>query len=121
MAQIEKEKAVEIEKKNIQDVIRDRVSLEKGVLEEQENMKDIAAFKTADREKQVAITLAEKDGESQLIRVTKIAEAEKEAAKQKAEEINIEAQANKEASAKEAEARKIIAEAKAKRSHYWNV
>ncbi len=114
LAQIEKEKAVEIEKKNIQDVIRDRVTLEKGVVEEQENMKDIEAFKTADREKQVAITLAEKSAEEQLIIRIKMAEAEKEAAKQKAEEININAQAQKEASVKEAEARKILAEAQAK-------
>ncbi len=114
LAQIEKEKAVEIEKKNIQDVIRDRVTLEKGVVEEQENMKDIQAFKGADREKQVAITLAEKSAEEHLIKRIKMAEAEKEAAKQKAEEINIEAQAHKEASVKEAEARKVLAEAKAK-------
>ena len=114
LAQIDKEKAVEIEKKNIQDVIRDRVTLEKGVVEEQENMKDIEAFKGADREKQVAITLAEKAAEEQMIRRVKLAEAEKEAAKQKAEEINIHAQAQKEASVKEAEARKILAEATAK-------
>ena len=114
LAQIEKEKAVEVEKKNIQDVIRDRVTLEKGVVEEQENMKDIEAFKGADREKQVAITLAEKAAEEQMIRRIKLAEAEKEAAKQKAEEINIHAQAQKEASVKEAEARKILAEATAK-------
>ena len=114
LAQIEKDKVVEVEKKNIQDVIRDRVMLEKGVVEEQENMKDIEAFKTADREKQVAITLAEKDAEESLIKRIKAAEAEKEAAKQKAEEINIEAQAQKEASEKEAEARKILADAQAK-------
>jgi len=114
LAQIDKEKAVEIEKKNIQDVIRDRVTLEKGVVEEQENMKDIEAFKGADREKQVAITLAEKAAEEQMIRRVKLAEAEKEAAKQKAEEINIHAQAQKEASVKESEARKILAEATAK-------
>ena len=95
LAQIEKEKAVEVEKKNIQDVIRDRVALEKGVVEEQESMKDIEAFKTADREKKVAITIAEKEAEEQLIKRIKLAEAEKEAAKQKAEEINIEAQAKK--------------------------
>ncbi|MFD0962644.1 flotillin family protein [Pseudofulvibacter geojedonensis] len=114
LAQIDKEKAVEVEKKNIQDVIRDRVMLEKGVVEEQENMKDIEAFKGADREKQVAITLAEKSAQEQLIKRIKLAEAEKEAAKQKAEEINIHAQAQKEASVKEAEARKILAEAQAK-------
>lgn len=114
LAQIEKEKVVEVEKKNIQDVIRDRVMLEKGVVEEQENMKDIQAFKSADREKQVTITVAEAKAQEGLIKTTKEAEAQKEAAKQKAEEINIEAQAQKEASEKEAEARKILAEAKAK-------
>ncbi|MDG4715009.1 flotillin family protein [Winogradskyella marincola] len=114
LAQIEKEKVVEVEKKNIQDVIRDRVTLEKGVVEEQENMKDIEAFKTADRAKQVAITNAEAAAQEDLIKTIKSAEAQKEAAKQKAEELNIEAQAQKEASEKEAEARKTLAEAKAK-------
>ena len=114
LAQIEKEKVLEVEKKNIQDVIRDRVSLEKGVVEEQEQMKDIEAFKTAEREKKVAITLAEKEGQATLIKHIKMAEAEKEAAKQRAEEINIETEAKKKAAVKEAEARKIIAEAIAK-------
>ena len=114
LAQIEKEKVVEVEKKNIQDVIRDRVMLEKGVVEEQENMKDIQAFKTADRDKQVKITNAEGLAQEDLIKTTKAAEAQKEAAKQKAEEINIEALAHKEASQKQAEARKILAEAQAK-------
>ena len=114
LAQIEKDKVVEVEKKNIQDVIRDRVMLEKGVVEEQENMKDIQAFKGADREKQVKVTLAEALAEEDLIKTIKAAEAKKEAAKQKAEEINIEAQAQKEASEKEADARKTLAEAQAK-------
>lgn len=114
LAQIEKEKVVEVEKKNIQDVIRDRVILEKGVVEEQENMKDIEAFKTADRIKQVTITNAEAKAQDDLIKTIKAAEASKEAAKQKAEEINIEALAHKEASEKQAEARKILAEAQAK-------
>jgi len=114
LAQIEKEKVVEVEKKNIQDVIRDRVMLEKGVVEEKENMKDIEAFKTADREKQVAITNAEANAQEDLIKTIKAAEATKEAMKQRAEEINIEAEAKKQASAKEAEARKILAEATAK-------
>ncbi len=114
LAQIEKEKVLEVEKKNIQDVIRDRVVLEKGVVEEQENMKDIQAFKTADRDKQVKITIAEGNAEEDLIRTTKAAEAQKQAAIQQAEEINIEALAKKQASEKEAEARKILAEATAK-------
>ncbi|QYJ69163.1 flotillin family protein [Flavobacterium litorale] len=114
LAQIEKEKAVEVERKNIQNVIRDRVTLEKGVVQEQENMKDIEAFKTADREKKVALTLAEKESEELYIKRLKAAEAEKEAAKQRAEEINIDAAARMAASEKDAEARKILADAKAK-------
>jgi flotillin len=114
LAQIEKEKAVEIERKNIQDVIRDRVVLEKGVVQEQENMKDIEAFKTADRQKKVAITLAEKDSEEIYIKRIRAAEGEKEAAKQRAEETSIDAEAQMIASEKEAQARKILAEAKAK-------
>ncbi|GGB78326.1 flotillin family protein [Flavobacterium suaedae] len=114
LAQIEKEKAVEVERKDIQNVIRDRVMLEKGVVQEQENMKDIEAFKEADRQKKVAVTLAEKESEELYIKRIKAAEAEKEAMKQKAEEINIDAAARMAASEKEAEARKILADAKAK-------
>ncbi|MBY8963039.1 flotillin family protein [Flavobacterium sp. D11R37] len=114
LAQIEKDKAVEVERKNIQNVIRDRVMLEKGVVTEQESVKDIEAFKDAERKKKVAVTLAEKESEELYIKRLKAAEAEKEAAKQKAEEINIEAAARMAASEKEAEARKILAEAKAK-------
>ena len=114
LAQIDKEKAVEVEKKNIQDVIRDRVALEKNVVEEKENIKDVEAFKEADRSKQVAVTNAEQEAEENLIREIKKAEADKEASKQRAEQLLIEAQAQKEASVKEAEARKTIAEAQAK-------
>jgi len=114
LAQIEKEKAVEVEKKNIQDVIRDRVMLEKGVVQEQENMKDIQAFKGADRDKTVVLTIAEAKAQEGYILKVKEAEASKEVAKQKAEELNIDAQAQRDASEKEAQARKIIADAKAK-------
>ena len=44
-------------------------------------MKDIEAFKTAEREKKVAITMAEKEGEESLIKQIKLAEAEKEVTK----------------------------------------
>jgi uncharacterized membrane protein YqiK len=131
---IEKEKAVEIEKKNIQEVIKDRVALEKTVVIEQQKMKDAEAFATADREKQVALTNAEKNAQEQLIQKIKEAEATKqaaqlaaeqdaftaikaaEAAKQSAElhaqEILTLAEAKQEAAAKEASAEKSLAEGK---------
>lgn len=78
---IEKEKAIEVEKKNIQEVIKDRVMLEKTVVIEQQKIKDTEAFATADREKQVALTNAEKNAQEQLIQKIKQAEADQEAAR----------------------------------------
>lgn len=129
---IEKEKAVEVEKKNIQEVIKERVALEKTVVVEQQKMKDTEAFATADREKQVALTNAEKLAQEQLIQKIKEAEAAKqaaqlaaeqaaftaikaaEAAKQAAElhaqELLTLAEARQESAAKEAAAEKALAE-----------
>ena len=129
---IEKEKAVEIEKKNIQEVIKDRVIVEKTVVIEQQKIKDTEAFATADREKQVALTIAEKNAQEQLIQKIKQAEADQEAArlaadqaaytsikaaevsKQSAElhaqELLILADARQESAVKDAAAEKSIAE-----------
>ena len=114
LSQIEKERVIEIEKKNIQDVIRERVQLEKGVVEEQQSIKDIEAFRTVDRQKKVGITEASQLAEEQLIQRVKAAEANKMAAEQKAKELIIDAEAQKEASNKQAEARKTLADAKAR-------
>lgn len=114
LAQIEKEKAIELEKKNIQDAIRERLTMEKTVVEEQQGIKDLEAFKTADRTKQVEITLATQEAEKKLIEETRAAEARRLAAEKDAQKYVIEAQAKRDAAEKEAEARKIIADAKAK-------
>ena len=113
LAQIEKEKAVEEERKNIQDVIRDRVAVEREVVEEQEKMKDTEAIATAERMKRVAITAAEQKAEESLVQRIKQAEAEKEASQLEAQKRVIEANALREAIDKEAEAKKIMADATA--------
>jgi uncharacterized membrane protein YqiK len=114
LAQIEKEKTVELERKNIQDVIRDRVRLEKGVVEEQQGVKDLEAFREVERNKTVGITQASQQAEEKLIYTVKAAEAEKKAAEEKAKQLIIDADAKKEAAVKQAEARKILAEAQAR-------
>ncbi|GAA0562145.1 flotillin family protein [Chitinophaga japonensis] len=114
LAQIEKEKTLELERKNIQDVIRDRVRLEKGVVEEQQGVKDLEAFRAVEREKTVGITKASQQAEEKLIYTVKAAEAEKKAAEEKARQLIIDAEAKKEAAVKQAEARKILAEAQAR-------
>jgi flotillin len=111
LAQIEKEKAVEEERKNIQDVIRDRVAVEREVVEEQEKIKDTEAFAAAEREKKVALTQAEQMAEQDLVVKIKSAEADRQAAELEAQKRIVEANALREAIDKEAEAKKIMADA----------
>lgn len=110
LADIEKEKAIEVEKRNIQDVIRERVTVERSVVEEQQKIKDTEEFATADRNKKVAITAAEQAAEEALVKEIKAAEAQKQAAGFEAERIVIEAEAARNAAEKEAAAKKLLAE-----------
>lgn len=132
LAQIDQERSIEVERKNIQNVIKERVQLEKGVIEEQQNVKDIESFREVERQKKVGVIAAGQAAEERLIHTVKAAEADKIAAEQqaaeqlinaeaqrqiaekKAQELLIDAEAKKESSIKEAESRKIIAEAQAK-------
>jgi flotillin len=135
---IDKEKAIEIERKAIQDVIKERVAVEKLVVIEQERIKDTEAFAGADRQKQVKVTLAEAQAQEEVIRRVKEAEAVKQAAELaadqrvyeevkaaeaarkaaelKAEERIVIAEAEQVASEKEATAKKMLAEATTKES-----
>lgn len=113
LAQIDKEKVIEVERKNIQEVIRERVAIEKTVVDEEENIKDTRAFAEAERSKKVAITAAEKQAEEQLVQQIKAAEARKAAAEHLAAQKLIEAEAAQKAASKEADAIKILADAKA--------
>ena len=111
VADVEKEKAIEIEKRNIQEVIRERVAVERAVVEEQERIKDTEEFAAAERLKKVQVTAAQMKAEEELIRQTKLAQAEKEASELLADKIRVEAEANKDAAEKETAATKMLAEA----------
>jgi uncharacterized membrane protein YqiK len=111
VAEVEKEKAIETEKRNIQEVIRERVAVERAVVEEQERIKDTQDFAKAERAKKVQITAAEMKAEEELIRQTKLAQAEKESSTLHAEKIRIEAEANRDAAEKQTAATKMLAEA----------
>ena len=135
LARIAKEREIEIQQKEIQNVIRERLEVEKTVVSEQQRIKDTEALATADREKKVAITAAEKEAEAALVKNIKAAEAEKKAAELKAEKdlittirhadaekgamerraqmILIEAEAQEAAANKQAAAKKVLADATA--------
>ncbi len=112
LAQIEKDKAIEVEKRNIQEVIRERVAVERSVVEEQERIKDTEQFAGADRQKRVQVTRAEMVAQEDLVKQVKAAEASKQSASLKAEQIVIEAEADRQASEKQMQATKMLAEAK---------
>lgn len=113
LAQIEKDKKVEEENKNIQEVIKERVMVQKSVVLEEEKIKDTKEFAEADRKKKVSITLAEADAEVKVIDRIKEAEADKKSAEIKAEKDIVIAETNLKTSFKQAEATKVIADAKA--------
>ena len=111
LADIEKEKAIEVEKKNIQDVIKERVMVERTVVEEEEKIKDTREFAAAERKKQVAVTAAEEIAQQQLVKEVKKADAEKQAADLQAQTIVVTAEANRLSAEKQTDAKKMLAEA----------
>lgn len=113
LAEIEKQRAVEEEKKNIQIVIRDRIAVEKKVVEEEERINDTRVLAAANRLKDKAIIEAQAKGESIKIEHELTADAERMAAEITAKTRIVEAEAEKAAAVLEASSRITIAEAKA--------
>jgi uncharacterized membrane protein YqiK len=114
LAQVEKDKAVEGENRELQSVIRERVAVERSVVEEEEHIKDTREYAGADRSKRVKITQAEEQAEQALVKDIKQAEAAKRAEEHYSEQKLIEADANLQAAEKNAEATKTLAEASVK-------
>ena len=114
LADLDKNKAVETENKALQSVIRERVTVEKTVVVEEEKIKDTREFATADRSKRVKITHAEEVAEQALVKDIKEAEAAKRASEEYAQKQLIEADANEKAAIKNADAKKTLAAADVK-------
>lgn len=112
LATVEKDKALETERRNIQEVIRERVIVERSVVEEQQKIKDAEAFASADRTKRVEVTAAEMAAEQSLVREIKAAEAAKKASESFAAKVRIESEAHRDEAEQNAAAIKIMAEAK---------
>lgn len=110
LQRIAAEKAVEVEKKEIANVIRERVAVDKTVAIEEERIKEVREVSEADRAKQTQVLAAEAVAEEEKVKQVKLAEAEELAAKHKAVEVTTLAQANLEAAAKEADSMKKLAE-----------
>lgn len=110
LQRIDAEKAVEVEKKEIANVIRERVAVDKTVAIEEERIKEVREVSEADRSKQVQVLAAEAQADEEKVKQVKAAEAEELAAKHKSVEIVTLAEAEYEAATKEAESQKQLAE-----------
>ncbi len=113
VAEVEKEKAIETERRNIQEVIRERVVVERAVVEEQQRIKDTEEFATAERKKKVEVTGAEMLAEQMMVKEVKAAEASRKASEMLAEQVGIEAEADRDRAEKKSAATKMMAEATA--------
>ncbi len=107
---LEKQKVVEREQKEIQDVIRERVAVEKTVAEEEERIKDLRAIAEAKRLKETAILAAEAEAQEKLVKQLKEAEALEQAAKFQARQKLTLAEAEMAAAEKQAKAKARLAE-----------
>ncbi len=112
LASVEKEKALELERRNIQEVIRERVMVERAVVEEQQKIKDTEAFASAERTKKVEVVAAEAAAEQSLVKEIKAAEAARKAAESLAAKVRLEADAHRDRAEKESQALKLLADAK---------
>lgn len=107
---ISKEKEIEQEKKEIADVIRARIVVDKTVAEEEERIKDLRVVAEAKRTKEAIIITAEGEAQEKLVKEIKGAEAQSEVAKFKAKEKLTLAEADLESADKLAKAKIRMAE-----------
>ncbi|WP_309891818.1 hypothetical protein [Archangium sp.] len=110
LSRIGKEKQLEAEKKAIADVVRVRISVEKGVAEEEERIKDLRVKAEANRRKDALLINAEAQAQEKLVKDIKAAEASNEVAKFAAKEKLTLAEADLEAADKTAKAKMRLAE-----------
>lgn len=110
LQRIEKDKAVEVQKKAIADVIRERIVVDRTVAEQEEAIKELRVVAEADRTKQSTVIIAEGQAEERLITEVKAAEALERRARHKAAEESTLAEARLKVAEKDAEAKKREAE-----------
>ena len=112
LQQIDKEKAIEVQKKAIADVVRERVIVERTVAEQEEAIKEVRVVAEADRTKKSVVIIAEGQAEEKLVLEVKAAEAQERKARHKAAEELTLAEAKLKVAERDAEAMKREAEGK---------
>jgi uncharacterized membrane protein YqiK len=110
LMRIAKEKALEVEKKAIAEVVRGRISVEKTVAQEEESIKDLRVTAEAKRHKEATIINAEAEAQEKLVKDIKAAEVGAEVAKLEARQRLTLAEADLEAADKTSKAKVRLSE-----------
>lgn len=110
LTRIAAEKEVEAEKREIAEVIRERVAVDRTVAEQEESIKRLRAVEEAERERQAVIIAAEAEAQEKLVKDIKAAEAAEAAAKHKAAEELTLAEARQQAAELDTRAKIRLAE-----------
>ncbi|MDN5384913.1 MULTISPECIES: hypothetical protein [Streptomyces] len=111
LTRIAAEKEVEAEKREIAEVVRERIAVERTVAEQEESIKKLRAVEEAERERQAVVIAAEAEAQEKLVKDIKAAEAaELAAAHRAAEELTL-AEARLKTADLDAQAKLRLAEA----------
>lgn len=110
LSRIAANKEIEAEKREIAEVVRERIAVEKTVAEQEESIKRLRTVEEAERTRQALIIQAEAEAQEALVKDIKAAEAAEAAAKFKAREELTLAEARQQAADLEARAKIRLAE-----------
>ncbi|MGH3760828.1 flotillin family protein [Actinophytocola sp.] len=110
LADAAKDKEVEVERRSVAEVVRERIAVDKTVAEQEENIKRLRAVEEAERVRQAIVIKAEAEAQENLVKDIKAAEAAEAAAKFKAREQLLLAEARQQAADLDAQAKIRLAE-----------
>ncbi|MFB7326822.1 SPFH domain-containing protein [Streptomyces sp. NPDC056190] len=111
LTRIAADKEVEAEKREIAEVVRERVAVDRTVAEQEESIKKLRAVEEAERERQAVIIAAEAEAQEKLVKDIKAAEAAEQAATHRAAEELTMAEARLKTADLDARAKLRLAEA----------
>lgn len=110
LTRISADKEVEAERREIAEVIRERVAVDRTVAEQEESIKRLRAVEEAERERQALVIAAEAEAQEKLVKDIKAAEAAEQAAVHRAAEELTLAEARNKAADMDARAKIRLAE-----------
>lgn len=110
LTRISAEKEVEAERRDIAEVIRERVAVDRTVAEQEESIKRLRTVEEAERTRQAVVIAAEAEAQERLVKDIKAAEAAEQAAVHRAAEELTLAEARNKAADMDARAKIRLAE-----------